>query len=283
MRFVFPGYFETRGTRLVAGRPLTWQDVLGYAPVVTVSERLARELWRSPAAALGKRVRESARSPWREVIGVVGDERADGLAQEPPPIVYYPALQKSFFGGTWSPRYVIYLVRSPRVGSASFTAEIQRAVWSVHPDMPLARVQTLAEIMAESMAPISFALVMLAIAASVSLMLGVVGVYGVIAYMTAQRSREIGIRLALGATPEGVAGLFVGHGLRLAGMGIAVGICAAIALSRLIRSTLFGVSATDPLTYGVAAVGLAAVAGLAAYLPSRRAARTDPVESLRTV
>ena len=283
MRFVLPGYFETRGTRLIAGRQISWRDVLGYAPVVMISERLAREEWGTPAAALGERVRESAKSPWREVVGVVGDERANGLAQEPPPLVYYPGLQESFFGRRFSPRYMDYLVRSTRAGTPTLTREIQQAIWSVDRDLPLSRPQTLDQIMAESMAPTSFALVMLAIAAAVSLLLGTVGIYSVIAHITAQRSREIGIRLALGALPGAVTRLFVRHGLWLAGAGVGLGLGVAVGLSRLMTSLLFGVSATDPLTYAAVSAGLAAVAILAAYLPSRRAARADPAVTLRAV
>jgi putative ABC transport system permease protein len=284
MRWVLPGYFETRGTRLLAGRHLTWRDVYGYAPVVVIDERLARELWRTPAVALGKRVRESAASPWREVIGVVGEERANGLAQDPPPLVYYPSMIGSFLGRP-SPakRYMVYHVRSTRVGSPSFVKEIQEAVWSVDRTLPLSRVRTLDEMMATTVASTSFALVMLAIAAAVSLLLGVGGIYGVLAYVTTQRSREIGIRMALGAVPGDVTRLFLRHGLWLAGTGVALGVGVAFALSRLMKSMLFGVTATDPLTYAGVSIGLVAVAILAVYVPSRRAAKTDPVVSLRAV
>ncbi len=282
MKWILPGYFETMGTRLVAGRQMTWDDVLGYAPVVVINERLARELWRTPAAALGKRVREGATSPWREVIGVVGNEHLNGLAQEAPPIVYYPSLVEHFFGMKMlSQRWMVYAIRSTRTGSPAFTKEIQQAVSSLHPNIPLANVQTLEQIMTESMAQTSFALVMLGIAAGVSLLLGVVGIYGVIAYVTMQRSREVGIRVALGARTGDVTRLFVRHGLLLAGLGVGLGVGAAIALSRLMASMLFGVSATDPITYVVVSTILGAVAALATYLPSRRAARMDPVMMLR--
>ena len=284
MKWISPGYFETMGTRLVAGRQMTWDDVLGYAPVVVINERLARELWGTPAAALGKLVRESTKSPWREVIGVVANERLNGLAQEAPPIVYYPNLVENFLGQKMvGQRWMVYAIRSTRTGSPTFVKEIQRAVSSVDRNIPLAEVRTLEQMTAKSMAQTSFALVMLAIAAGVSLVLGVVGIYGVIAYITARRSREIGIRLALGAQPGDVTRLFVRHGLLLAGLGISLGVVMAMALSRLMASMLFGVRSTDPTTYVAVSIGLAVVALLAGYLPSRRAARGDPAVTLRAV
>lgn len=284
MKWISPRYFETVGTRLVAGRQMTWDDVLRYAPVVVINERLARELWGTPAAALGKLVRESTKSPWREVIGVVANERLNGLAQEAPPIVYYPNLVENFFGQKMvGQRWMVYAIRSTRTGSPTFVKEIQRAVSSVDRNVPLAEVRTLEQMTATSMAQTSFALVMLAIAAGVSLSLGVVGIYGVIAYITARRSREIGIRLALGAQPGDVTRLFVRHGLLLAGLGISLGVVMAMALSRLMASMLFGVRSTDPTTYVAVSIGLAVVALLAGYLPSRRAARADPAVTLRAV
>ena len=146
-------------------------------------------------------------------------------------------------------RSMAYVVRSDRVGSQGFLRELQQAVWSVNPNLPLAGVQTLDEIQADSMAQTSFALVMLAIAATVALLLGSVGIYGVIAYIATQRTREIGIRLALGAQTGDVRRLFLRHGLLLTGAGIALGIGVALALTRVMSALLFGVSPMDPVTY----------------------------------
>ena len=179
-------------------------------------------------------------------------------------------------------RSMAYVVRSDRVGSAGFLHELQQAVWSVNPNVPLASVRTLSEIQANSMAQTSFALVMLAIAATVALLLGSVGIYSVIAYAAAQRTREIGIRMALGAQTGDVRRLFLRHGLWLAGAGIGLGIAVALALTRAMSALLFGVSATDPVTYVAVAVSLATVALLATYLPARRASRTDPIVALRS-
>jgi predicted permease len=272
-----PGYFETMGNRLVAGRSITWNEIYEQRPVIVISEPLAREHWGDPAQAIGRRVRGNPRSPWREIVGVVGNERDDGLNRPPTAIVYWPMLNESY---RW--RTMAYAVRSTRVGTPGFLRELEQAVWSVNPNLPLAGLQTLEEIQARSMAQTSFALVMLGIAASVALLIGVVGIYGVIAYAAAQRTREIGVRMALGAQIGDVRMMFLRHGLALTAAGIALGIAVAIALTRVMSAFLFGVGPIDPITYTVVSAALAAVALLATYLPARRAARVDPIVALRT-
>ena len=272
-----PGYFETMGIRFVAGRPVTWAEVYQGAPVVVVSAPLAREFWKSPSGALGKRIRSSSGAPWRTIVGVVGDERDDGLNRPPTPMVYWPLLNESY---RW--RFMVFAVRSIRVGRAGFLEELQQAVWSVNPNLPLAGVQTLEEIRARSVARTSFAMVMLIVATAVALLLGMVGVYGVIAYVAAQRTREIGLRLALGAEAGQVRRLFLNYGLRLVVPGILLGLGVALGVTRVMSALLFGVSAADPLTYVAASLILAAVILLATYLPARRASQVDPLIALRT-
>jgi putative ABC transport system permease protein len=272
-----PGYLETMGARLVAGRSITWSEVHEQRLVILVSATLAREYWKTPAEAIGKRVRCcNTRMPWREIVGVVGDERDDGLNRPPTAIVYLPMLNESF---RW--RTMAYAVRSDRVGTPGFLREIEQAVWSVDRNLPLARVQTLAEIQANSMVQTSFALVMLAIAAAVALLIGVVGIYGVIAHAASQRTREIGVRVALGAQIGDVRRLFLRQGLWLTGIGIAIGLGVAVVLTRVLAAYLFGVDPIDPLTYSVVSVLLAGVSLMAIYLPARRAARVDPIVALR--
>src|SRR5262249_11216931 len=231
---VAPGYFETVGNPVLVGRAITWTDIYQGRPVVVISENLAREYWKSSAEAVGKRITQSQQNPWREIIGVVGNERDDGLDHAATAIVYWPMLIKEW----WTEpidvdRTVTYVVRSDRVGSPGFLRELQQAIWSVNPNLPLASVRTLDEIQAGSMAQTSFALVMLAIAATVALLLGSVGIYAVIAYVATQRTREIGIRMALGAQIGDVRRLFLRHGLLLTGAGIAVGIGVALAVTRV--------------------------------------------------
>jgi putative ABC transport system permease protein len=272
-----PGYFETMGNRLSAGRSIAWSDILEQRPVVIVSEPLAREYWGDPAKAIGKRLRgSSSRYPWREVIGVSGNERDDGLTQPPTQIVYWPMLNESY---RW--RTMAYAVRSTRVGTPGFVRELEQAVWSVNPNLPLAAVQTLEEIQASSMTRTSFAMVMLGIAASVALLIGMVGVYGVVAYAAAQRTREIGVRMALGARVGDVRTLFLRHGLWLTSLGIAAGIGIALVLTRVMSAFLFGVDPMDPITYAAVSAVLAAMTLAATYLPAHRASRVDPVVALR--
>ncbi len=281
-KFVSPGYFSTMGSPLVAGRDLTWTETYNQTPVALVSENLARELWHDPRAAIGKRIRSTLKDDWREVIGVVADLRDDGVDHKAPTIVYWPLAQKNFEGSaTTVRRGVAYVVRTPRAGSNGFVQELQRAVWSVNPDVPLANVQTVETVYDRSMARTSFTLVMLAIAGGMALLLGVVGIYGVISYSVSQRTREIGIRLALGSPLGEVTGMFVRHGLMLSGIGAACGLAAAFALTRLMKSLLFDVSPADPLTYAAVSAGLILAAMLASFLPARKAASVDPAEALR--
>jgi len=281
-RFVAPGYFKTLGTPMVAGRDIAWSDIYNKVPVAIVSERLARAYWQSPANALGKQIRSDTKSDWREVVGVVGDVHDDGLDKEPPRSVYWPILAAHFEGTDIDVRrWVAFSIRSPRAGSESLMNEVRHAVWSVDPNLPLADVHTLEYYYTRSMARTSFTLVMLAIAGAMALLLGVVGLYGVIAYAVSQRKREIGIRMALGARHQELASMFLRQGLLLAGAGVACGLLAAGLLMRLMSSLLFGVKALDLMTYGAVSLGLITTAALASYLPSRRAASVDPVEALR--
>ena len=285
-QYVAPGYFATVGTQIVAGRDITWPDIDAGGKVAVISEGLARELWGEPAAALGKRVRESrpdAPGIWRDVIGVVRDVHEDGVSLDAPRLVYWPVLTESFFGqpkiGTPA---IAYVVRSERAGTASFVAEINQAVWAVNADLPVFLVRTVQDLYAGSLAQTSFTLVMLAIAAAMALGLGVVGIYGVMAYVVSQRTREIGIRLALGAQPTALKRMFVLDALARVAIGIVVGLVAAFALTRLMSSLLFGIGPLDAPTYLAALGVLLAAAAFASYVPARRAASIDPVETLKT-
>jgi predicted permease len=282
-KYVSPEFFHTAGTRIVAGRDMTWTDVYDRRPVVLLSDNLARELWGAPSAALGKRIREFPGMPWREVIGVIQDVRENGIQEKSPETVYWPSLMNNLYGPGRldAVRTVTFVVRSDRAGTEAFLHQIQQAVWSVNSNLPLASVRTMQEVYSKSLARTSFTLVMLGIAGAMALTLGVVGIYGVISYTVSQRRRETGIRLALGAQQREVKGMFVRSALALSGIGVAIGLTAAVALTRLMKSLLFGVSPLDPLTFALVPVVLMGAAVLASYLPARRASTVDPVEALR--
>jgi ABC-type antimicrobial peptide transport system permease subunit len=180
-----------------------------------------------------------------------------------------------------APRFVTFAIRSDRAGTESFLKQVQQAVWSVNGSLPLAAVNTMREIYSQSLARTSITLVMLAIAGAVALTLSLIGIYGVISYAVAQRTREIGIRLALGAQKGGLRWMFVRSALVLTGVGVVIGLGAAAALVRLMKTLLFGISPLDPLTFLAVPLILAIAAALASYLPARRAAGVDPVEALR--
>jgi ABC-type antimicrobial peptide transport system permease subunit len=178
-------------------------------------------------------------------------------------------------------RSVAFVIRTPRAGSAALHRELEQAVGSVNANLAMADEKTLAMVYDRSLGRASFTLALLVVAAGMALLLGLVGIYGVISYSVAQRNREIGLRLALGARPGQVTGLFVRNGLAVSGIGAACGLAASLALSGLMKSLLFGVSPADPLTYFAALAGLVLAAAIASYLPARRATRVNPVEVLR--
>jgi predicted permease len=281
-KFISPGLFATLGTPIIAGRDMTWTEIYGRTPIAIISENFAREYWRDPASAIGKRIRVGTGDDWREIIGVVANVYDDGVSQPPPTTVYWPIMMDRFEGQKETMRRELAVaIRSPRAGSQALIKEIQRVVWSANPDLPLADVHTLGYFYTKSMARTSFTLVMLAVAGSMALVLGIVGIYGVISYMISQRTREIGIRMALGAQRQSITGMFVRQGLMLTSIGVACGLVAAFATMRLMSSLLFNVSPVDPITYASITAVVVITAYIACYLPSRRASAIDPVDALR--
>ena len=282
--YVSPGYFHTMGTRLVAGRDFNWDDVYGLRNNIVVSEGFARESWGSAAAAVGKRVRQFSSTPWQQVVGVVEDVRHNGVDAAASPTIYWPAmLNNPYTDGhpATALHQPIFVVHSSRAGTESFVSQVEQAVAKVNANLPVASVRTMQEIYGQSMARTSFTLVMLAIAGSMALALSIIGIYGVISYAVSQRTREIGIRLALGAQKSTLSWMFVRSALAMTAAGVAIGVGAAAGLTHLMRSLLFAISPLDPLTFATVPLVLAAAALLASYLPSRRAAAVDPVVSLR--
>jgi predicted permease len=281
-KFVSPGFFATMGTPLLAGRDLTWAETYQKRPVALLSENLAREFFHDPASALGKQIRVGSTDDWREVIGVVKDMYDDGVNNPAPSSVYWPLFRDRFEGQPEQvQRNVGYVIRSSRAGSAAFMNEVQRTVWSVDSDLALADADSLGTLYTKSMARTSFTLIMLCVAGGMALLLGIVGIYGVISYAVSQRTREIGIRMALGAERQALTAMFVRQGLWLTGIGVAIGLITAFVSVRLMASLLFNVSPLDPWTYTIATLCILAVAWIACYLPSRRAAIVNPVNALR--
>jgi predicted permease len=269
---ISPGLLKAQGTRLVAGRDFTWEDVRDHRSVALVSENMARENWGEPANALGKRIRQAKNSAWLEVVGVAENVRADGVNLPAPATVYFRA------GG----RGATFAIRSERAGTEAFLREAATAIHAVNPGLPLAKVRTLNDVYKGSMARTSFALVLLGIAGAMALTLAIVGVYGVLAYAVGQRRREVGIRLALGAEPTALKWLFVRKGLILNGAGGMAGVVLAAGLSRWISSLLFGVTPLDPPAYIASGALIVAAAVIASYVPARQAASVDPMETLRS-
>ena len=280
---VSPGLFKTMGTPIVAGRDFTWEDSYDKLPVAVISENFAREYWGSAQNALGKRIRTGSTDDWRQIVGVVGDVHLDGVSKKAPTTVYWPLMMNNFdTEKEMVQRWISFVIRTPRAGSEAFMQEVRQAIWSEDSSLPLAMPNTEGHYYKQSMARTSFTLVMLAVAGAMALLLGVVGIYGVISYSVSQRTKEIGIRMALGAQRGAIVGMFVRDGLVLAAVGIGCGLVAAFAAMRMMKALLFGVSAYDPLTYAAITAGVFATAWLACWLPSRRAAGVEPMNALRT-
>ncbi len=285
-KWVAPGYFETMRNPVIAGRDFTRDDIRLRPSVVVVTENLAREYWGDPAAALGKRISIFRIGNWQEIVGVVGNVHDGGVAVPPTPTVYWPLIGNNPWraadsGDLFARRTMTYAIRSERTGTVGLLSDVRRTVRAVNSNLPLTNVETLADILARSTARTSFTLVLLAIAAAVALLLGTVGVYGVISYLVSQRTREIGVRIALGAQTKSLTRMVLRQGFVLAGLGVVLGLGASCAATRLMSGLLFGVDPVDPTTYAAVAVTLTGVALLASYLPARRAARVDPIEALR--
>lgn len=275
-RVVTPGYFALMGTPIVEGREFGLEEAPGSdVPSAIVNETFARRIWPG-GDPLGRRLRLLLRSgpgPWLTVVGVAGDVRHHGLAQPSEPEVYVPYAQASV-------ETMVMVLRA--AGDPAPLAEPARqAVWRLDPNIPLENVATVEALLDASVAEPRFRALMLNGFAFLALLLAAIGIYGLVSYAVEQRTRETGVRIALGARPRDVLGRVVGEGLGLAGLGAVVGLAGAWALGRVLSSFLFGVDATDPLTFSGVSALVILVALAASYLPARRAARVDPVEALR--
>jgi putative ABC transport system permease protein len=282
LQAVSEGYHETLGIRLLSGRYFTPQDTADSPPVVLVDDDLVRREFpgNSPAAAIGKRIHfHSDAEPWREIVGVVAHVRQDGLSEEGPPGIYQPWLQ---IDPKWLAEFTraMDLIVKSSVDPATLVPDIKREVQLVDSDEPLGNVRTLSAIVDRSLAPRRLSALLMGLFALAALLVSSIGLYGLISYSVAGRTREIGVRMAVGAERGDVLWLVVGQGIRLGLIGAATGLVVAIAVTRLIESQLFGVSATDPLTFASVAALIACVALAATYFPARRAATVDVVAAL---
>ncbi|HLE63382.1 MAG TPA: ABC transporter permease, partial [Pyrinomonadaceae bacterium] len=272
---VTPGYFRTMGIRMLSGRDFTGADGSGAPKVTIIDERLAHEYWPNESP-LGKRIRfgpPEDNEPWHTVIGVVNAVRHQRMQEDTRKSVYLPHLQISVNG--------LALVARTTSNPQNLVAAVRREVAQLDRDLPLSAVATMEEVMAESIWQPRLYAMLFAVFAGGTLILAVIGIYGVMAYMVITRTHEIGVRMALGATARDVFRLIVGRGMALTTIGVLLGIGGAFALTRLMRGLLFNISATDPITFILISLLLGLAAFLACYLPARRATRVDPLVALR--
>jgi putative ABC transport system permease protein len=273
-RVCTPNYFSTMRIPILQGRAFTEQDKAGAQLVVIVNETLARKHWPGENA-VGKRIRFDApidKAPWMEIVGVSKDVRHE-LTLEVKPEYYLPHAQDSWNG--------MVLVARTTVEPTSLAGAIRQDVWAIDKDQPVSDVRTMQEVRSISVGLQTFTSVMTGIFAGVALLLASIGIYGVMAFVVTQRTQEIGIRMALGARRVDVLQLVLTHGMKLALIGLAIGLAAAWGVTRFFASLLVGVKATDLLTFSVVSVCLLAAAFLACYLPARRATKVNPLEALR--
>lgn len=276
LRVVGPGYFSTMGIPLVRGRDFSEQDKADSARVVIVSEKTARHFWPGENP-IGKRLKPGSTSrniPWIEIIGVVKDVRQNDFVSEPKMQMYMPYQQLNSFAPN-------ALVVRTNVEPLSLTGAVRNAIWAVDKDQPVSNLRSMDEIVSEAVARQRFSMLLLGIFAALAMVLAAVGIYGVMSYSIAQRTREIGLRIALGAQKSDVLKMILRQGLRFVAAGLAIGLAASFVLTRVMASLLFGISATDPATFVSISLVLIAVALLASYIPAVRAMKIDPMLALR--
>ena len=276
MRVATAGYFQALRIPLVQGRTFGDQDVEGSQPVAIVNQTMARRFWPGQSP-LGKRMKvgdAASTDPWLTVVGIAGDVREDSLDVEPRQQFYLPFPQRPFRG-----RDLALTVRS-NLASESLSRTLRDTILALDPNQPVYDVRTLEEIVVNSLGAKRLTLVLLSIFGLTSLLLAGLGIFAVLAHLVNNRQQEIGVRMALGAQARTVVGLFVGHGLRLAALGIVIGLLTALFSSRVLASLVYGVSTSDPLTFAGIAVLFGVIAAVASYIPARRAARVDPMMSL---
>ena len=272
LHVINPTYFEGLGSNLVKGRPFTERDEQGTPSVFIINQNLAHRLWPNEEA-IGKRIRYNNKDPFGEVVGIVEDVKHDGLHLEPSPHLYEPYQQNA-----WP--FLSVALRS-QLDQDELVIAVRHEVKALDPNLPVANVRTMEEIMVQSLATRRVILMLFTFFAALALLLTIIGIYGVLAWSVTQRTRELGIRIALGATARQVLQLILAQGLKLVLPGLAIGLAGALALNRLLGKLLFGVSPTDPLTFAVIVLLLTGIAVVACYVPARQATKVDPLIALR--
>jgi predicted permease len=269
-------YYRTMGIEVLRGRPFTRADHVSQPGNVVISESAAELLWPGEDP-IGRRLTMRDSEHWETVVGVVEDVMQDTFRDTPEPLVYFPLVGQT--PDRWmlpSPAYVVKTARTEAI-----VPEIRALVGELAPGAPMYRVFTMDGLAADSMMQLSFTMLTLAVAAGLALVLGAIGLYGVLSYVVAGRTREIGVRMALGAQAAGVRRMVVAQGARVVGLGVLIGVAAALATTRVLANLLYGVGGTDVATFLAMAMGMFGIGLLASYVPARRASSVDPVESLR--
>ncbi len=269
-------YFGTMGISMLQGRAFTADEQLRSSGSVVISRAAANLLWPGKDP-IGRRLQRQGVESWETVVGVVEDVMQDGFRDTPQAVVYYPLVGPT--PEVWritSPAYVLKTARAEVIAP-----EVRALVRKVAPEAPMYRVFTMAGLTADSMVQLSFTMLTLGVVSALALILGAVGLYGVLSYAVSERTREIGVRMALGATARQVRRMVVAQGTRVVGIGVAIGVLAALASTRALGSLLYGVTAADARTFVGMSASMVAIGLLASYLPARRASSVDPIESLR--
>jgi putative ABC transport system permease protein len=269
-------YFRTMGIRVLRGRPFIEDDQLTAHGNIVISKAAATKLWpgRDP---IGRRLQRSGTDNWETVVGEVDDVLQNDFRDPPEPVIYYPLVGST--DSSWAVTSPAYVIKTSR--AETIAPEVRAVVHEMAPEAPMYRVFTMAELASRSLARLTFTTLTLGIAATLALILGSVGLYGVLSYVVAQRTREIGVRMALGAEASQVRRMVVAQGARVVGLGVVIGMVAALAATRALGSLLYGVGTLDPVTFGGMSLVLLLVGVLASYVPARRASNVDPMESLR--